>query len=191
MMSGACSLAIVAPRRSRRRKLAAYQSLTLTVGQPGREDQDLRSADIFGAGTRRDAHHEDPDIRPAVGRHRLVNPGGPPRGAARPSRTSRHAAFPDSAFPESAFPESAFPDGACPDGVFPDRAFPDGALPDLGLPDLGLPDLAFPDGASGSSRRPEGRRPRHAAPPVGFSGRINSLMTGLATARALASGAHG
>jgi hypothetical protein len=162
LMSGACSLAIIAPRRARRRKLTVGgHGLALAVGRPEWENHHVRSADVFGADSGRGAHHEEPDGRPVVGRHRLVNPGGTPRETARPSRTSRHAAFPGSAFPGSAFPG------------------------------LALPDLAFPDGASGPSRRPEGRRPRHAAPPVGFSSRMNSLMTGLAAARVLASGAHG
>jgi len=217
LMSGACSLAIVAPRRGRRRQIAAAcHGLALAVGRPEQEGQHVRPAEVFGAGSEPGAPPEEPrGGRPAAGRHRLANPdgvllgslspggtrrgggtrpsstwpggarpggtrtGGALRDTVPPPRTSRHAAFPDSAFP-----------GQAPsrDGAHPEEVPPRGAHSE---PDAALPDLVFPDGASGPSRRPEGRRPRHAAPPAGFSSRINSLMTGLAEARVLASGAYG
>jgi hypothetical protein len=222
LMSGACSLAIVAPRRGRRRQIAAAcHGLALAVGRPEQEGQHVRPADVFGVGSEPVAQPEEPARggRPAVGRHRLANPdgvlagrfspgdtrrgdgtrpgsngpgstwpgntrpggtrtGGALRDMAPPSRTSRHAAFPESAFPG---PAPAW------DGAHPDAAHPQAAHSE---PDAAFPDLAFPDGAPGPSR-PEGRRPRHAAPPAGFSSRINSLMTGLAAARVLASSTHG
>jgi hypothetical protein len=216
LMSGACSLAIVAPRRGRRRQIAAAcHGLALAVGRPEQEGQHVRPADVFGVGSEPGAQPEEPARggRPVVGRHRLANPdgvlpgglspggtrrggrtrpgstwpgstrggtrtGGALRDTAPPSRTSRHAAFPEAAFPG----RTPSRDGAPPDAAHPQVAHSE--------PDAAFPDLAFPDGAPGPSR-PEGRRPRHAAPPAGFSSRINSLMTGLAAARVLASSTHG
>jgi len=187
LMSGACSLAIVAPRRGRRRQIAAAcHGLALAVGRPGQEGQHVRPADVFGVGSEPGPRPEEPARggRPVVGRHRLANPDGVLRDSVLrdtvpPPRTSRHAAFPGGAFPGRA-PSR---DGARP-GDVPLR----GAHSE---PRAALPDLVFPDGTFGPSRRPEARRPRHAAPPAGFSSRINSLMTGLAAARVLASSTHG
>jgi hypothetical protein len=192
LMSGACSLAIVAPRRGRRRQIAAAcHGLALAVGRPEQEGQHVRPADVFGVGSEPGPRPEEPARggRPVVGRHRLANPDGVLRDSVLrdsvlrdtvpPPRTSRHAAFPGGAFPGRA-PSR---DGAHP-GDVPLR----GAHSE---PRAALPDLVFPDGTSGPSRRPEARRPRHAAPPAGFSSRINSLMTGLAAARVLAGSTHG
>ena len=51
LMSGACSLAIVAPRRGRRRQVAAAcHGLALPVGRPENLGQHVKSADVLGAG---------------------------------------------------------------------------------------------------------------------------------------------
>ena len=102
LMSGACSLAIVAPRRGRRRQIAAAcHGLALAVGRPEQEGQHARPAAVFGVGSEPVAQPGEPARRgrPVVGRHRLANPDGVLRdGVLRdtvpPPRTSRHAAFP-------------------------------------------------------------------------------------------------
>lgn len=188
LMSGACVLAITAPRRARARQAsAAREGGTLAAKHNGWLREHVMAAD---AGTERMAKPEELGApgggRPAVGRE------GRTAGGYR-SRHRLGDPIPGSAPGEDASPDCASPGGGPANGAFPDSAFPRSrhrARPDAGLPDEALGDRTF-----GSPRRPEGRPPpRHAAP----SGSVGSRMTGfgsrmssLLAPRALASGARG
>jgi hypothetical protein len=107
-------------------------------------------------------HH----LPPESSRDRAVTGGAPQgnpvRGTGSPNRGSDDRA-PGNKHARPAFPESAFP------GLTSRNDAPS--------------DVAFPDGSFGHPARPEIRRlPRHAAPAVGFTGR----MSGLFATRALA-----
>ena len=171
LVSGAFSLAIIAPRRARgRRATVARDGGTLANGRPPRPSRQVMAAGPEGPVTRDDVGLSFPAGREGRAgneyrsRHRLGDP------------------IPDWALPRGRFRHGA-PSGSAPPGSAPRDA---GAR--AGLPGGAQPDLAFPDGTFGTSLPPGVRRPpRHAAPAVRFA----DGTTGPFAARTLASGAHG
>jgi hypothetical protein len=200
LASGACFMAVTAPRRARKRRAAAAGHGALISARTDWLCEHVMAAEAFPAGEERLMPPEDPgvsdlgltsparrDARSGGGRHRL---GDPIPGSALPG-----SAFPGQASGEGA--TVAFPDGSLPAGTSRHAALPDDGLHGAGSRggarrDAAPPDLAFPDGAFGNPKRPEQRRlPRHAAPAAGLGSRVSSLMSGLFAGRALIGGAHG
>jgi hypothetical protein len=205
LASGACFMAVTAPRRARKRRAAAAGHSALISARSDWLCEHVVAAEAFPADEERLVPPEDPgvpdlgltsparrDARPGGGRHRL---GDPIPGSAFPGQASGEGAM--GAFPDGSLPAGSLPAGSLPAGTSRHAAFPDGALRGAASRggahrDAGPPDLDFPEGAFGNSKRPEARRlPRHAAPAVSLGSRVSSLVSGLIPGRALIGGAHG
>jgi hypothetical protein len=194
LASGACFMAITAPRRARKRQAAAAADGRPAAGQDGWLCEHVVAAEAFPADDDLvvlPEPFEVPDAgpaspagrggRPAGGRHRL---GDPVPGGLLADQGSADIA-------PVAFPGGPLPAGTSRHAAFPEGAFSGGASRGAHR-DGGLPDVAFPDGAPGNEKRPEARRlPRHAAPGISLSSRMSNLMTGRIASRALIGGAHG
>jgi hypothetical protein len=203
LASGACFMAITAPRRARKRRAApaaADYSDALSAARRDwlRDDIIITETDAFPANAERLWLPDTPDVgqpfapardnrenRSAAGRHRLGDPIPEP-----PDKVSGREAMEDGAAPV----EAVLSDMPLPAGTSRHTAFPEGVLPGASRGahrDAVLPDLAFPDGTFGTSRRAESRRlPRHAAPGTTLIGKLSTLMAGLIASRALIGGTH-
>ena len=196
LMSGACVLAITAPRRVRSRQAGVARSGgVLAAEQGGWLCEHVMAAEAVGA-------------RMAVATGAAAEDAGAGGESKAPggyrSRHRRHDPLPGSLLrgPWDGMSrgdrDDAARNGSAHDGAHPGDASPGGAAPGGrhgAHPDLVFPDEAFGDHPSGGPRRSGVRRmPRHAAPPVSLSSRLSgfgSRMTGLPALRALASGARG
>jgi hypothetical protein len=185
LMSGACSLAIVVPRRGRRRQVAAAcHGLALAVGRPEKLGQHVKLADLPGAGPERRARSAElgaPDASflasrgsgPSGGyrsRHRRGDPipsrDGTGRDGTGRDGTGRGGAgwagLPRIAEPRIAEPRTALPRTALPRVVVPGFVVPGTVESRTALPRTAVPGAVVP--------RP--RTSRHAAfPDSAFPGR--------------------
>ena len=213
LMSGACVLAITAPRRAQARHVPRARDGAAVAERSGWLCEHVMAA---GAGGERLAGPEElgalGDGRSAAGRegraggryrsrHRLGDPilDGAPWDGVSPDIALAGSAFPASAFPGTSW-DDAQPGDVFPGGAFGADASAGGAFPAWGSlrgvdPGVTFPDKALADRAFESPKRREVRRlPRHASPSVSFGSRVTgfgSRMSSLFPARALASGARG
>ncbi len=182
LMSGACSLAIVAPRRGRRRQAAAaYHGVALPVDRP-KLGQHVKSGDVLGAGPERTAQGAElgaPDgsflasrgSRPSGGyrsRHRLGDPIPSRAGASRDGKSRDGmglASAPRTAAPGTAAPRSAEPGAVVPGAVVPGAVVPRVVVP----PPRTSRRAAIPDSAfSGRERSDDGAHPHPELPELAF-----------------------
>lgn len=198
LMSGACSLAIVAPRRGRRRQVAAAcHGLALPVGRPEKLGQHVKPADVLGAGPERTAQGAElgtTDVSflasrgsgPSGGyrsRHRLGDPipsrDGASRDGASRDRMSRDGTGPASAprtsEPGTAVPGAVEPRSAEPGAVVPGVVVPRVVVPGAVVPRIVVPPprtsrrAAIPDSAfSGHERSGDGAHPHPEFPELAF-----------------------
>jgi hypothetical protein len=188
LMSGACSLAIVAPRRGRRRQVAAAcHGLALPVGRPEKLGQHVKPADVLGAGPERTAQGAElgtTDVSflasrssgPSGGyrsRHRLGDPI-PSRDRMSRDRMSRDGTGPASA-PRTSEPGTAVPGAVEPRSAEPGAVVPGAVVPGAVVPGVVVPGAVVPGVVVPRVVVPPPRTSRRAAiPDSAFSGRERS-----------------
>jgi hypothetical protein len=205
LMSGACALAITAPRRAQARQAPTARDGSAPVAErsgwlcehvmAAEAVWPVAAAEAFEAGMAAKANGPVVAVEAGgvgggggAGAERLARPDelgalGPGRSAvAREGRSgyrSRHRLgdpLSGSAPWDDVSPGSGSRGGAFPGDASPRGAFAGGGSWRDAHPELTFPDEEFSDYAFGSAKRPNVRRlPRHAAPSVSFGRRITGL----------------
>jgi hypothetical protein len=211
LASGACFLAIAAPRRAhRRRALALDEGAAIGSGShDGWLCEHVMAAEAFPADAERLVSPDRSDVHPdetgstgaegragrtgtageSLRRAFLASRGGRTSGSYRSRHRRLGGSVPGGATSgrkfagASALRKAAWPDNPLPAGTSRHAAPPESAPHDDESRGSVRPaELAFPDGTFGNSRRPEVRNlPRHAAPGISLSSRLGAGMGTLMT----------